>query len=395
MDKQMLILATTRDFLGKFEQENVKILQGMGYTVHFAANTGEQAELYSTDEIRSMKVELHHIDIERSPYMIRNNRKAFVQLIDLVKKYKISLVHCHTPVGGVLGRLLGRYFKKDGIKIIYTAHGFHFYKGAPLINNSIYYCAEKVFARYTDLLVVINGEDYRNAKKFRLRKGGKVYQIPGVGLDRDKFHPLSEEERRASRAKLGIAEGKFFMISVGEINGNKNHEIILEALEKMKNSGQDISDILYVICGEGFLKDVISRQIRDRGLQDHVWMLGSQKDIVTILGAADVFLFPSKREGLGMAALEALSMGIPVVASDNRGTREYMADGENGYICDPRKAESFIRGIRAVYDLGEKKLKRMKEKCRESTARFDKIHTNEIMSTVYILADKMIRGDAV
>ncbi len=395
MDRQILILTTTRDFLGKFETENVKILKEMGYSVHYAANTAEQSDLFDKDEIEKLGVHLHHIDIERSPYMLRNNRRAFLQLIELVRRHKIRIIHCHTPVGGVLGRLLGRYFRKDGIKVFYTAHGFHFYHGAPWINNSIFYWVEKLLARYTDILVVINREDYKSGGRFRLRDGGKLYHIPGVGLDMKKFCILSEEERQKNREAFGIGPDKFFLVSVGEINGNKNQGVILKALALMRDRGQDISDVVYGICGDGYFRERIERQVRELKLEDHVKIFGYRRDIPGMLGCADMSVFPSKREGLGMAALESLAMGIPVAASDNRGTREYMEDGCNGYLCDHGDPESFIRGIEKIRNMDEAQRERMKIRCRESAARFDKRYTGRIMRAVYRNAEKRTTGEGL
>lgn len=389
MNREILILTTISGFLDKFERENVKILQEMGYTVHYAANTREQHYLFSEDEIEKLGVHIHHIDIERSPYMVRNNRRAFLQLTEIVRKYSINIIHCHTPVGGLLGRLLGRHFRKDGITVIYTAHGFHFYKGAPWINNSVYYWVEKCLAHYTDILVVINREDYENAGRFRLKKNGKIYRIPGVGLDREKFHIFSEEERRKGRTTLGIEDDQFFILSVGELNENKNQEIILKALALMRDRGQDISNIIYGICGDGFFMERIKSKIRELNLQKNVKMFGYCRDVPAILGCADMSTLPSRREGLGMAALESLAMGIPVAASDNRGTREYMEDGRNGYVCDYADAESFIRGIEIIRNMDKEERREMGFRCRETTVRFGKKYTIEIMQEVYRMADKM------
>lgn len=183
MDKQILILTTTNDFLRKFEQGNVRILQQMGYTVHYAANMNEPHYLSDEDKIRELGVYTHHIEIARSPFLFHDNQKALRQILDLIRKYQIQIIHCHTPVGGVLGRLAGKLFRDRKLFVIYTAHGFHFYRGAPLLNHLIYAPVEKALARYTDVLIVINEEDYRHARHFLLKKGGHVYKIPGVGLD--------------------------------------------------------------------------------------------------------------------------------------------------------------------------------------------------------------------
>ena len=326
--------------------------------------------------------------------MLLDNRKAFFQLLKLVEEYHIEAIHCHTPVGGVLGRLVGRYYKKKRLRVIYTAHGFHFYKGAQLINNSLYYAAEKILAHYTDILVVINKEDYGNAKRFRLKPGGLVFQIPGVGLDLQRFRPFTEEERAKRRKELGLRENDFFLVSVGELNENKNQEIILKALKKMKDSGKDLSHIKYGICGDGFFRQRIKEKITEYGLEEIAVMYGYCTKVWEILGCADASAFPSRREGLGMAALESLAMGVPVIAADNRGTREYMIPGKNGYVCSWDDESSFARGIEAIRDMEPGHLADMKEECRKSAEKFDKKYTNQIMHIVYENLDRKLEYNA-
>ena len=382
MNKNILILSTVSGFLKKFETDDVEILKELGYTVHYAANMREQHYLFDETALCKMGVEPHHIDIERSPYMIRKNKKAFKQLLDIIDTFQISVIHCHTPVGGVLGRLAGRYFQNRGIQVLYTAHGFHFYKGAPLLNNTVYYLVERLLARYTDVLITINQEDYDRAKKFRLKQGGRVYKIPGVGLDRVFFSPLFEEEKKKNREELGT-QGKFFFVTAGELNENKNQRLVLEALKEMKERGKDISNYLYGICGDGFFYNRIKSWIEELGLNENVKLYGYQMDVRKVVGSADCFVFPSKREGLGMAALEALSMGIPVIASDNRGTREYMKHKKNGYVCSSLDTGSFIQGLEYIENLEETEKAEMCVWCRESVRRFSTDKTRSQMESIY------------
>ncbi len=391
MDKQILILATTRDFLTKFEQENVKILRRMGYVVHYAANLHEPSYAAGDDPFERMGVQAHHIDIARSPYLLDDNEKALRQVLALLQKYPICAIHCHTPVGGVLGRLAGRFCSQKGIVVVYTAHGFHFYQGAPVFNRLVYRPVEGYLARYTDILIVINEEDHRTARRFRLKKGGHVYRIPGVGLDTGVFCPLPPEKRAAMREQLGIEPGQFFLVSVGELNENKNQKIVLEALARMKRTGQDISSIRYGICGDGFFRERMQRWIVEMGLRQTVTLYGHCSRVADILGCADAAAFPSRREGLGMAGLEALAMGVPVLAADNRGTREYMEHGRNGFVCEWDDADGFIRGIRAIQKLDPVRKAAMAAYCRESVKPFEKEYTNAIMRKIYGEMERMVR----
>lgn len=388
--KKVLILTTVSGFLSKFEKENVRILQEMGYEVHYAANFKEQNYIFDENELENMGVHTHHIDIEKSPYMLRANRKAFLELVEIIRREQVSLLHCHTPVGGLLGRLAGWACRRQDVKVVYTAHGFHFYKGAPLTERWIYYLAEKHLARFTDSLVTVNEEDYRNAGRFRLKKGGRVYCIPGVGLDMEQFRPFTADEREAARKRLGVGQEDFFLLSVGELNRNKNQHAVLLALNRMRSEGKEIGNIRYGICGDGIYREQMKAWIRELHMEGNAVMYGYCSPIQPVLGCADALIFPSRREGLGMAALEALSMGIPVIAADNRGTREYMEHGKNGYVCRWDDIGGYARGIEQMRSADEKQREALKRYCRQSAMKFEKEHTNLVMRQVYRRLDEMI-----
>lgn len=381
--KKALIITTISGFLLKFEQDNVKILQDMGYEVHYAANGHEQMYRYEDGAYENIGVHFHHIDIAKSPFKVFKNLKALRQLCELVRKEEIRLIHCHTPVGGVLGRLTGAMCKKMNVHVIYTSHGYHFYKGASKKNNAIYYFIEKTMARYSDTIILINKEDYENTLKFRLKKDGKVFQIPGIGLDTKRFKPVNAEERNRLRQKLKIDENKFFVLSVGELNENKNHRIVLEALELLRSEGVDLSLIHYGICGDGPYRDKLEELIKSMNLESTVTAFGYCTDVKEYIGAADITVFPSEREGLGMAALESLAMGVPVIASDNRGTREYMVHGKNGYVCSYNDAVGFAENIKKLMNLSHFEKSKMSLDCVDSVKAFDKSKTHEKMTEIY------------
>jgi glycosyltransferase EpsD len=377
--KRALILSTVSGFLHKFEQGNVRLLQDLGYEIHYAANMNDQLHKFDPAWLDEMNVKVHHIDIARSPYMIQMNRKAYKQLIDIIDNHNIQLIHCHNPVGGLLGRMASR---KTNVQVVYTAHGFHFYRGALLHRRIIYYLVERIMARFTDALITINEEDYQAANRFSLRKGGKHHYIPGVGLDLEKFKPYSGEEREKNRQDIGIDQGVFHLATIGELNANKNHEVVLEALRIMKRKNKRLSkSIRYTIWGDGFFKDKIEQDIK--GLEDVVTLREYTLDAPKALSTVDALIFPSKREGLGMIALEALAMMIPFIANDNRGTREYMKHKINGYICFDNKPQDYIDGLKFLKNLKLQERLKLKEECRRSTLDFSNYNTNEIMHNVY------------
>ena len=210
--------------------ENVKILQQMGYVVHYAANMNEPHYLPGPEKIQALGVQAHHIDIARSPFMVQYNYAALHQLAAIIKSYQIRILHCHTPVGGLLGRLAGRLCK--GLVVIYTAHGFHFYRGAPLLNRVAYYSVEKALAKHGFSHRHQPG-GLRDSEKFRLKKTDVWSRFLGWDWIWKNSIPC-RRKRRILRRQLGIGtEDLFFFVSVGELNETKNHRVVLEALDKL------------------------------------------------------------------------------------------------------------------------------------------------------------------
>lgn len=330
--KRALLIATVSGFIPQFEYNNVKILQQSGYEVHYASNFHNVFYENTTKKISGMNMICHQIDFERSPFNIVKNVLAYKQLKALVHNETFDLVHCHTPMGGVIGRIVFR--KHTGCCIYYTAHGFHFYKGAPLKNWLIYYPVEYWLARYTDVLITINQEDYKNARKFRAKK---VVYVPGVGINTTVDNSIDIKNKRA---ELEIPENAFLMLSVGELNRNKNHEIIIKAMAEIKNE-----ELHYIICGQGKNFNKLQNLIQTLGLKERVKLLGFRSDINEIYPCADVFVHPSYREGLSAALMEAMSYGLPCIASAIRGNRDLIDDKIGGYIIKPNDKKGFAEAI--------------------------------------------------
>lgn len=373
--KNVLILTTISGFVPQFEMNDVRILQENGYTIHYASNFENSVYNIDKDNLKEKGLVLHHIDIQKSPFQLRQNTKAFRQLKKIIDEENITLIHCHNPVGGVVGRLAARYSKKRPY-VIYTAHGFHFYEGAPIKNWTLYYTVEKFLARYTNRLITINIEDYERAKNFRLQKDGKLEKIPGVGVDIIKFQKR-ESLREQKRNELGVPEGAFHVVSVGELNDNKNHEVMIKAI-----AGLDDPGIYYSICGKGSNDEKLRSLIKEYQLEQRVRLLGYRTDINEVLQSADCFAFPSKREGLGIAAVEAMACEVPVIAADNRGTREYMRHGENGIVCHTGTTEEFMEAIIKLRDSKELR-NQMSRNARTVAEEFSIDVTDKIMRRVY------------
>lgn len=385
--KRVLFVTTISGFLPQFEKNDVKLLKQMGCQIHYASNFTNPIYAFDKTELEKNEVALHQIDIEKSPAKIKKNIKAIKQLIKIIDENDIDIVHCHNPMGGVTARIAARISKKKPT-VVYTAHGFHFYKGAPIINWLLFYTAERFLARYTDIIVTINREDYIRAKKFRLKKNGEVYLIHSVGVNKEKFAPRPEL-RETKRAELGIPADAFHIVTAAELNENKNQKVVIEAVAALKNKSKIDADkaynIYYTICGKGPNEDKLRELIKAYGLENNVSLLGYRTDMNEILQTADVFAFPSIREGLGVAAIEALMCNVPLIAADNRGTREYASDGNNGIVCRYDAVDEFEEAIELLYGNTAYR-KRMADRCRESVKKFTIEEVEKTMAKVYVRA---------
>lgn len=330
---KVLFVATVYHHLTSFHIPYMKYLQNKGFEVWAAGDGDEQIK----DELTKLGFRCIDFSFSRSPFT-KDNIAAYRQLKKLFLHEDFALVHAHTPVASLLSRMAFRH--GQGGKIIYTAHGFHFFKGAPLLNWLIYYQLERMVARWTDRLITINQEDYERAQKMGYRKD-EVRYVRGVGVEQHGIQ-LSNSEKVKLKNKLGLAEDAIVISYIAEINKNKNHQFLLRNWEKIKMA---IPKASLLIMGEGDKATEIERLIRDRQLQD-VFLLGYRKDVNQLLGITDIVSLLSYREGLPKCIMEAMAVGIPCVVSDTRGLRDLITDGENGFVIplddDERLVESFV-----------------------------------------------------
>ena len=381
--KKILYVTTISGFLPQFELNDVKIIQEMGYEVHYASNFDNPIYTFDEKELTEKGIVLHHIDVMKSPLCINENIRAVKQLRNIIDTESINLIHCHNPMGAMTARYAAHTSKQKPL-VIYTAHGFHFYSGAPKLNWLLYYPAEKVAAHWTDAIIAINEEDYKRAQKeFRLKSEGFVEQIHGVGIDKNRFSP-KPEIGKLKRKEMGIPADAFHIVTAAELNDNKNQRVIIEALSMIKRD-----DVYYSICGKGPDKEKLEELIEKYKLSDRVRLLGYRTDMDEVLQTADVFAFPSKREGLGIAAVEALSCGVPLIASDNRGTREYAVHNMNAIVCKSDSVTDFVKAIDKV-STNTKFLQMLRTNSRRSAMRFSMEETEKIMRSVYERIDRKV-----
>ena len=313
----------------------------MGYEVHYASNFNNPIYSFNAEQLVKEGIILHQINVEKSPRHLRHNLQAFKQLKQIIDEENIDIVHCHNPMGGVIGRM-SSHFSRRRPYVIYTAHGFHFYKGAPLLNWLVYYPAEAFMAHFTDEIVTINKEDYDRANHFRLKPGGFIHQIHGVGVNTDRFRPRPEISK-SKREELGIPVDAFHIVTAAELNTNKNQRVIIEAIASIADE-----NIYYTICGKGPNEAMLREQIKSFHLERRVRLIGYRTDMDEILQTADLFAFPSFREGLGIAAVEALFCSVPLLAADNRGTREYAVNEVNSLVCHKNDVSLYSAAIKQL-----------------------------------------------
>lgn len=310
----------------------------LGYEFHVVANRSAPNEEQTKSDEKEFGIKLHHIDLVRAPYSLRNV-KAYKQLCKLIHDEQIEYVHCNTPIGGILGRLAGKKCRVK--KVIYQAHGFHFYKGAPFLNWMLYYPIERWLAHYTDALITINQEDYKLAKnKFHLRNKGQVYYVPGVGID------LMQYDNKVSdglRKSLGIDDDDVMLISAGDLVERKNYKLAIEAIAK-----SNLKSIKYCICGKGPQYKELSTYTKSLGVDSQILFLGYRSDMKELFKVADIFLFTTNQEGLPRSMMEAMASGLPCIASKVRGNTDLLEDGKGGFLCDIDNTQAFVDAIKKL-----------------------------------------------
>ncbi|MGG2066219.1 glycosyltransferase family 4 protein [Bacillus sp. S14(2024)] len=333
MSKKVLFCATVDYHFKAFHLPYMKWFQDKGWEVHVAARG--DIELPFVDE-------KYNIPIKRSPFHM-NNVNAYKELKKIIEKHNYEIIHCHTPMGGVLARLAARKARKKGTKVIYTVHGFHFFKGAPFINWLVYYPIEQSLSRYTDCLITINEEDYQLALK-KFNQNICIKKIHGVGVDLEKFKTVNDQEKMKLRKKYGFRMEDFILIYPAELNLNKNQKVLLESIVLLKNH---IPNIRLLLPGEGSMEEEYKKFLKDNYIEENVFLYGFCEHIHELIQLSDLSVSSSLREGLGMNLVEGMACGKPVIAMDNRGHRELIKQGTNGFIF--HKGDELVERVLEIY----------------------------------------------
>ena len=340
MTKKILLVATVQSHIAQFHRPLAEVLHAHGYEVHAAArnNLAEKngLQLDFVDKVFDVR-------FSRSPKS-KDNITAYNQLKAIVDSGNYEVVHCNTPMGGMIAILATRAARKKGTKLFYTAHGFHFYDGAPKKNWMIFYPIEKFFSRMTDVLITITHEDYKVASEaFHC----KVAYIHGVGVSGERYKPVTIEEKLAQRRRMGYSQNAKILLCIGELNSNKNQVMAIRMMHKVVAK---YPEAMLLLAGNGPKQKFLEQLIKQEELERNVKMIGYVTNLQDYQHIIDVQISCSLREGLPLNIVESMLSGNPVVAGLNRGHRELIQDGINGYIVDPNDYEAMSERVLNLLD---------------------------------------------
>ena len=338
---KILLTATVQSHIVQFHKPLVEMLHEHNCEVHVAARD-------NLAEKNGLKLDfaekVFDVPFSRSPKS-KDNIKAYKQLKKIIDEGQYDVIHCNTPMGGIVTRLAARKARKNGTKVFYTAHGFHFYKGAPKKNWIVFYPIEKFFANhYTDKLITITNEDYDLAnKKFKCQ----IERIHGVGVDEKRYFPIQEDEKKQLRLEMGYNENQKLILCIGELLPNKNQQM---AIRMMPEILKKYPDAMLLIAGNGPEKNNLENLTVELGLQNNVKLLGYVTNLEDYQHIADMCVSCSRREGLPLNIVEAMMSGTPVVATYNRGHRELINDEQNGYLVSINDNSSMTEKVLTLLD---------------------------------------------
>lgn len=319
--KKILFIATIPEHFCYFHLPYFEMFKKSGWQVDIACHGSKRQVPFCDNRF--------DIPISRVPFH-KDNIETYRTLKKIINENNYDIIHCHTPIGGVLGRLAGRKIRKNGAKVLYTAHGFHFCKGAPLINWLLFFPIELFLSRMTDCLITINDEDYRIAKKYFHAK--KIEKVNGVGYNCDRYFPVDKSEKYRLREKFGYGDDEKIMIYAAELNENKNQKMLIKALNLILKKDNNFRLIL---CGKDNNRSVYQKLASELQISDKVDFTGLIDNTEDYYRLSDICVGSSLREGLPVNVMEALACSLPVVLTDNRGHRVLCRDGENGYLIKP------------------------------------------------------------
>lgn len=339
---KILFVSNVRSHIGQFHTNFINLLKENGHTIDVSCfdNSADKDGF----DFKSIN-KFYFIPLQRSPYKIENI-KAIKQLKELIIKKNYDIIHCHTPMGAVAARVAAKQAKSKA-KVIYTAHGFHFFKGAPKINWMFFYPVEKILAHYTDTLITINKEDYNLSvsKKFKVKD--QILKINGVGVDLSKFTAVTPQMKLQLREEYGLSKDDFLLIYPADLVTGKNQEMIFKAIKILRNK---IPNIKLLLPGHQKMIAEYRQMVKDMDIEDLVEFMGYRRDIAKLVSMCDVSVSASRREGLPVNLIEALAIGKPIVATKVRGNSDIVEDGVNGFLVELDNYEQMADKLLKIYN---------------------------------------------
>ncbi|MBP0724474.1 glycosyltransferase family 4 protein [Bacillus sp. RG28] len=308
---------------------HIRYFLNKGYDVGVAANT----ENSDVSRIEEFGVTIHHVPFSRKLFD-KGNLKSYKIMKNIMKDYHI--LHLHTPISSFITRLAS----SKSHKVIYNVHGFHFNENGKWTTNQLYLATEKIAALKSDKIIITNLDDLKIAYKIASEK--KICYVNGVGLDTNLYNieKFLSQDKQTIKLELGLDQNKKILTHIAEFNDNKRQIDIVNACELLKEKTQDFI-ILLVGTGENF--EGIQRYIQEKHLDKFIKCLGFRKDIPRILSVTDIGLLVSIREGLPRSIMEMMAMKVPVVATNIRGNRDLVTNGENGFLIPIKNREEIAK----------------------------------------------------
>lgn len=371
--KKALLVSTYGDFLATFELNNIKILKNLGYEVHCASNFENEKYNKHIDILKKLDVKFHEINFTRNPFNFKNI-KEYKKLKKIIKEENIYLLDTHNAVTSAYSRLAAKLAKVN--KVVYTPHGFFFYKGCPLKNKLIFKPIENLLAHYTDNIICINREDYEYAKKMKLKD--KPIYVPGIGIDIEKIRSVKENKDKYKK-EFNISNDDKIIIMAGELIERKNYQVVFEAVKNLQSEKFKI-----IICGLGELKEKLKKQLELLNIKNVIFA-GYRLDVIELMKASDIYILSSYQEGLPVALMEAMACGLPAIVSDIRGNIDLIDNNKGGYIFNPNDSKELESKIKKLID-DENLIKSFGE---YNYNKIEKFGLNEVKKIMYDFYSKL------
>ena len=339
-NRKYLIVTTVSVTLEAFLLPQAERLRESGWQVDCLANGASKSK-----KCRRIFDHCHDIGWGRTPLDLKNFTEYPERIRRLVRKNEYDVVHVHTPVASFVTRFALKEIRREiDSKVIYTAHGFHFYRGGNPVKNALFLGLEKLAARWTDEIEVINGEDYQTAITHLLPKERVKFLKNGVGLDRAHYNPdaVPKEAVQQARHNMGLTDGDILFTMIAEFNRGKRHSDLIRAFAMVKDPRAHLA-----FLGKGKLMEKSKELCRNLGIAERVHFMGHVPDVRPYILASRATVLPSEREGLPRSVMESIALRVPVIGANARGTRDLLKDG-GGWIVPVGGVKELCRKMTCI-----------------------------------------------